>query len=118
MYSNIYSRIKELCKANKITIRKLEETLGFGNSSINKWKGSVSPSIDKVIKVADYFDVSIDYLTGVSDTPCSLTKFLEDEYLASLIDAVNDMTDEEKNNMSQVLKISFPRVFKKEEATK
>lgn len=117
MYSDIYTRVKDLCKARKITIRKLEETLGFGHSSINKWKNSVSPSIDKVIKVADYFDVSIDYLTGVSDTPCSLTKFLEDEYLASLIDAVNDMTDEEKNNMSQVLKISFPRVFKKEEAT-
>lgn len=41
----------------------LESELGFGSSTISKWDKS-APSIDKLIKVANYFDVSLDYLVG------------------------------------------------------
>lgn len=115
MYDNIYSRIRELCKARKITVRKLEEVLGFGNSSINKWRGTVSPSIDKIIEVAKYFNVSVDYLTGLSDNPCTLTEALGDEYLSEIMGAANAMSEEERSNMLQILKLTFPNKFKKDE---
>ena len=113
-----FIRLKEIRKRKNVSQVKLAIDLNMCQNTISRYEtGERQPGIEELIMIANYFDVSIDYLTGVSDTPCSLTKFLKDEYLASLIDAVNDMTDEEKNNMSQVLKISFPRVFKKEEAT-
>lgn len=115
MSSDIYSRIRELCKARKITVRKLEEVLGFGNSSINKWRGTVSPSIDKIIEVAKYFNVSVDYLTGLSDNPCTLTEALGDEYLSEIMGAANAMSEEERSNMLQILKLTFPNKFKKDE---
>ena len=57
---DIYEKIQRLCEKNKISIRKLERDLGFGNSTISKWKKS-APSIDKIRVVADYFKMPIDY---------------------------------------------------------
>ena len=55
--------IKDLAVKKKISVAELERTLGFGNGSISKWNKQ-SPSVDKLNKVADYFDVSVDYLLG------------------------------------------------------
>ena len=112
MDTNFHTRIKDLCKLHKITIRKLEEDLNFGHSTINKWKDNVTPSIDKVIKVAEYFNVSLDYLTGLSEVSCNLSKALEDKYISGLIDIVNEMSEEERNNMKTVLGLTFPHRFK------
>lgn len=54
-------KVQLLCKAKGITVPMLEETLKFGKGAIYKWKNS-SPSVDKIEKVADYFQVSVDYL--------------------------------------------------------
>ena len=60
---DIYGRIKELAYAQKISIRRLEENIGFGNGTINRW-AKTTPGVDKLEKVADYFGVSVDYLLG------------------------------------------------------
>ena len=57
----MYEKIKEICKKKKITISKLEEDLKFSQGSVCKW-GNVSPSVDKVKKVADYLRVDINKL--------------------------------------------------------
>lgn len=60
----IYERIKNLCKLRGISVKELEETLGFSRSSL--WKiDQINPSSEKVRKIADYFGVTQDYiLTG------------------------------------------------------
>ncbi|MDO6631797.1 helix-turn-helix domain-containing protein [Bacillus thuringiensis] len=55
--------IKSLCKKRDISVSMLEEELGFGKNSLYRWKER-QPSVDKVQKVADYFNVSTDYLLG------------------------------------------------------
>lgn len=55
--------INKLCKENGISISQLERELGFGKGTISRWKSS-SPSLDKVIAIADYFNVDMDYLIG------------------------------------------------------
>lgn len=54
-------KIKEISKEKKIAISKIERDLGFSRGSIFKWN-SVSPSVDKVKKVADYLNVKVDKL--------------------------------------------------------
>lgn len=69
----IYDRIKELASAKHVSVAELERHLGFSNGSLYKWS-KTSPSIDKVKTVADYFNVSTDYLLGRSkdvDDPIS-----------------------------------------------
>lgn len=53
--------IKMLCRAHGISVPKLEDKLGFGGGTISKWSKS-SPSVDKLQKIAEYFQVTVDDL--------------------------------------------------------
>lgn len=79
--SNLFSNLKMLCEQRKISIAALEKQLGFSTASIAKWKDT-TPGIDKVIKVAEYFDVSIDYLANSS---LSEQHSLEENFANSLL---------------------------------
>lgn len=64
-------RIRELANDKGMSLPVLEATLGFGNGTIVRWDKS-SPTAEKLQKVADYFNVSVDYLLGRDndrDTP-------------------------------------------------
>lgn len=63
MDTSIRKRVKDLCVMKNISITDLEKNLGMGNGTVCKWETS-SPSSEKLIKVADYFNVSVDYLLG------------------------------------------------------
>ncbi len=55
--------IKQLCNKNNITVSQLEKELGFSPSLISRWVKN-SPSLDKVIDIADYFHESLDVVVG------------------------------------------------------
>ncbi len=117
MESVLYQRIKQLCSRKGITIAKLESDLGFGNSSIKKWEKNSSPSIDKIVKVATYFDVSIDYLMGRTDIESSMSEIIGDEDIISFQRARQKMTPKDREKMMQMLKLGFEYAFSDEEDT-
>ena len=57
----IYDRVKALAKKRNVSIRKIEIDCGFSQGSVCKWN-EVSPSAEKVKKVADYLKTSVDEL--------------------------------------------------------
>lgn len=57
----LYERIDELAKKQKISVFDLSLKLGMGRNAIYQWRKSV-PNVEAVQKVADYFNVSVDYL--------------------------------------------------------
>lgn len=63
---SLVDKIKSLCKEKKITVAELERNTGISNGQIRKWDNS-TPGVDKLKLVADYFDVSVDYLLGRTD---------------------------------------------------
>ncbi|MCE4987168.1 XRE family transcriptional regulator [Staphylococcus haemolyticus] len=60
---DIVQKIRFLCQQQGITVAELERRIGLSNGQITKWRRQV-PGINKVQLVADYFDVSVDYLLG------------------------------------------------------
>lgn len=72
MEIKIVDIIKELCREKGISIPKLEKEVGLSNGSIYNWNRSY-PSIDKVVKVADYFNISIDKLIGRENNEPAIT---------------------------------------------
>lgn len=66
--SVIGERIKELRLEKKVTQKEIAEGIGVSPVSVQRFEyGSVRPSLDTLIALADYFDVSLDYLVGRSD---------------------------------------------------
>jgi transcriptional regulator with XRE-family HTH domain len=63
-------RLPLLRKSKKITQKQLAEALGINTRTIQYYEsGDKRPDFDGLIRLADYFDVSIDYLVGRSDDP-------------------------------------------------
>ena len=93
MTTVVYERIKLLCAQKGITIKKLESDLGFGSASIKKWEKTSSPSVDKILKVASYFNVSTDYILGRSDIEGSISDVLADEDIIAFLRAKETMPD-------------------------
>ena len=68
------SRIRELRKNNKMTQKALADKLFVDCSAVTKWEtGKAKPDFDKQQKLADIFNVSIDYLLGRVDNNLELT---------------------------------------------
>lgn len=57
---NRLEKLQSLCKQRGITINKLEQELGMPQSSLQKIGQSV-PKADRLYKVAQYFDVPMEY---------------------------------------------------------
>lgn len=82
MNRSIVEIIKTLCQDNNISIGELEKQLGFSQGLISRWEKN-SPSVDKVITVANFFQVSTDYLLGREQEKKSIK--LEDNFIDKLI---------------------------------
>lgn len=61
----IVQRIEEMLKTEGLTQSKLASGIGVNQSTVCNWlNGKKEPSIESLWKLADFFDVSIDYLIG------------------------------------------------------
>lgn len=69
MDKNIFSaRLRELRLAKGISQSQLANELGAIKQRVNNWETGVSlPPLEMTSALADYFNVSLDYLVGRSD---------------------------------------------------
>ena len=56
-----FDNLQELCRNNEIAVTKLEKKLGFANGSLS---GTGTIRSDRLLKIANYFGVSTDYILG------------------------------------------------------
>ena len=58
-------RLRRLRESVKLSQVKMAELLGVKQSSINRYEqGQSAPSLETLVRYADYFDVSLDDLVG------------------------------------------------------
>lgn len=61
-------RLKELRKEAHLTQVELAKQLGIGQSSYADWeRGKKNPTQENLMKIAQFFDISLDYLVGNID---------------------------------------------------
>ena len=63
-------RLKELRKKKGISQLRLATDLNTTQNTISRYEtGEREPGINELIKIADYFNVSVDYLIGRTENP-------------------------------------------------
>ena len=68
-------RLRSLREERKISQQKIAMDLQISQASVSKYEvGSAEPDIGTIIKLAEYFNVSTDYLLGTSEIKMPLTK--------------------------------------------
>ena len=71
-----FERIKELAKKKGKSLNRIEEDLGWSRNTLYSLKVN-KPSAARLEALADYFEVSVDYLLDRTDNPSSSSS---DEY--------------------------------------
>lgn len=62
-------RLKQLRKNNKITQNELAEHFGYSHVAVVKWEnGTREPDFKTLKELANYFNVSVDYLLGIDNS--------------------------------------------------
>ena len=68
-----YQRLKDLREDHDLKQADIAKLLGTTRQQIGKWENGIQAmGIDKYIKLAKYYNVSLDYLAGLVDTPKKL----------------------------------------------
>jgi len=114
MFSTL-EKIKELAKKRGISLAKLEESLGYSTNYFYTLK-TKPPTSDRLQEIADYFNVSTDYLLGRTDNPAIANskeqfyfegKEVDVEELASTAMRFNGkpLSDEDKKAIQNIIEI-------------
>ena len=95
---NSVERVKAICKERKIPISKLESDLGFSNGYVGQLRKGVFPA-DRLAKIANYLEVTTDYLLSGEETKKAPTpedeRVIDDRkmkaaFLGGLADGLSD----------------------------
>lgn len=97
---NTIDRINDLLALKGISAAQMSRDLGFSNGLYSQWKsGLQKPSAKKLEKIAEYFDVTVDYLLGHTDEKNAPIVTTEGE----LWDRLNQLSDPELDELETFL---------------
>ena len=70
MSRGVIMKLRKVRKEKGISQLKLAMDLNMSQNTISRYEtGEREPGINELVKLADYFDVSVDYLLGRTDNP-------------------------------------------------
>lgn len=72
-----YDRVKGLCDENGVKITNLLTELNMSPGNITRWKSGTIPDANTLVKLAQHFNVSTDYLLGIDDVKSRLLAALD-----------------------------------------
>ena len=102
--------VKDLCEKQGISLNTLEDKLKLGKNSLYGLKRN-QPSAERLQQIADYFNVSTDYLLGRTDNPAIANDDKVNSYLgpaetglvAAFRNQTQNMTEEEKVRFNKAI---------------
>lgn len=116
MAYNLGKNIKYLREKKNLSQKEFAKILNISNSTLSQYESNVRvPSDDIKIKIANYFNVSLDYLLGrpnshnTSKEKSKATELEEDfpEGVSVLYRANKNLTPEQKEMMLRMIKATF-----------
>lgn len=110
--ATMYEIFRKLLNERNVTVYRVSKETGISSATFTEWKnGTYTPKQDKIQKIADYFNVSVDYLLGRTDDPSPIPKnennsddeseFDIDTIEYALYGVARNLNDEEKKHMSK-----------------
>lgn len=107
-------KIKTLRMNKGISQVEIARILGVTKQSVSNWENeNIMPSIDMLIKIANYFSVSTDFLLGLSEKHTLNTEGLSELQVAHIQTLINDIIESkiEENRFQLTASIDTERNF-------
>ena len=85
-------RFKNLRTNRGISQVDIAKVFGVTKQCVSNWENeNIMPSVDMLVKIADYFRVSADYLLGLSENYALTTDGLSELQIAHIQAIINDI---------------------------
>ena len=98
--------LKKLREVGGISQKQLADSIGVSQQSINKYENhNVEPDIDTLIRIADFFNTSVDYLIGHTDIRRKIEtvhNYDLNTRESQLIDTFRTLSEKQKNCVNTV----------------
>lgn len=109
-------RLRALRESINYSQMKFAELFEIGQSSVVRYeKGEASPSLELLVRIADYFDVSLDYILGRTEHPQGkLYEMKTKVCYTSEMETFVEMCFEPKSPMNARLKQTLLQMLKEE----
>lgn len=98
-----FERIKKLAKQKDKSLQQVARELKYGENYFYSLNAGKQPTAEKLQEIANYFNVSVDYLLGRTDNPNS-DSLEEDEITTFFRVNTEDLTESEKDQLREELK--------------
>jgi len=59
-----YERLKKICAEKEVSVTAMCDELGLSSGNLSKWKNGSTPGAKIIRKIAEYLNISVDYLLG------------------------------------------------------
>jgi hypothetical protein len=116
MFSTL-EKIKELAQKQGISLQKVAEDLGYSINYLYTLKEK-TPKSDRLQEIADYFNVSTDYLLGRTDNPAIAKDDTVTTADGRIVDLSNlrervvlfdgkPLSDDDVDKIAQIIKLSL-----------
>lgn len=90
--NDIAERIKRTAKDKRITIAELTKHCELGANALGSMREGKMPSVERIAKIADYLEISVDYLLGRTEKKLiDKTMSKEEEILVAAYQAKPEM---------------------------
>lgn len=97
-------RLKELRETQRISQKQLSVALNISHGAIGNWEsGTRNPNSEYIKKLAEYFDVTTDYLLGIDDKPYNKI-FNPETVEADILNELSNLTDAKKEDVLNYIK--------------
>ena len=63
------NRLKELRKLNNVTQKQVAEAINIAERNYQRLEAGYNPNYENLLALANYFNVSLDYLAGRTNNP-------------------------------------------------
>lgn len=103
---NKLENLKKLRESKNITQVKLSTDLEVSQELISRYElGSSFPQPNMLIKIANYFNCSVDYLLGIADIPTPVNYLVNANNMknAEILNKYNCLSDEDKKYFNKFL---------------
>ena len=110
---NFGKRVQNLRTAEGLSMEQLAGKLGISKSRVNMWEnGGVIPRRDMLVKVAEFFGVSTDFLLGSGQEGKEPDESKEVQIIQR---GLKDMNDEQHKKALKILAAAFDDIFDDDE---
>lgn len=93
MILTLNENIKRLRLARGLNQVEFAKAMGVSKQCVSNWENdNVMPSIEMLVKIADYFNVTIDYVLGRNEKTYLDVSELTDEQISHISLIVSDMS--------------------------